>query len=164
MSFNRKSALIRVGEDGRSASIVWTGNAKRGVGGVHSAALVDAGYVYACGQNGRFACVRLADGERVWTTYEPAVPRGARQRSIAWGNVFAIRHGERYFLANDVGELIIARLSPSGYEELDRTKLIDPTHRVGSRTLVWSHPAFANRSVYARNDGELRCYSLSSSP
>jgi len=31
---------------------------------------------------------------------------------------------------------------------------------VGQRTLVWSHPAFANRSVYLRNDREIRCYSL----
>ena len=25
---------------------------------------------------------------------------------------------------------------------------------------VWSHPAFANKSVYVRNDKELKCYSL----
>ena len=75
-------------------------------------------------------------------------------------NVFTIRQGGRFFLANDLGELIIARLSPRGYEELSRTRLIEPTHKGGGRVLVWSHPAFANRSIYLRNDRELLCYSL----
>ena len=63
-------------------------------------------------------------------------------------------------MANDFGELIIANLKPSGYEEISRAKLIEPTHKVSGRLLVWSHPAFANRSVYLRNDNEIRCYSL----
>ena len=67
-------------------------------------------------------------------------------------------------LANDYGELIIAGLSPAGYTEISRAKLIEPTHQVGGRTLVWSHPAFANRSVYLRNDREIRCYSLAKRP
>ena len=29
-----------------------------------------------------------------------------------------------------------------------------------SANVVWSHPAFANRSVYARNDKEIICVSL----
>ena len=70
------------------------------------------------------------------------------------------RNGSRCFLANDYGELIIANLSASGYSEISRAKLIEPTHRVAGRMLVWSHPAFANRSVYLRNDREILCYSL----
>ncbi len=63
-------------------------------------------------------------------------------------------------VANDFGDLIMARLSPAGYDEVSRARLIEPTHAVGRRVLVWSHPAFANRSVYLRNDKEIRCYSL----
>ena len=54
----------------------------------------------------------------------------------------------------------MARLSPAGYDEVSRASMIEPTHTVGRRLLVWSHPAFANRSVYLRNDKEIRCYSL----
>ena len=114
------------------------------------------GHLYACGNGGNFICARLADGERIWSTFAPA----AGERPASWANVFTVRQANRYFLANDFGELIIARLSPKGYEEISRAKLIEPTHRVGQRTLVWSHPAFANRSVYLRNDREIRCYSL----
>ena len=92
----------------------------------------------------------------MWSTFAPA--EGSRPAS--WANVFTVRNGSRFFLANDYGELIIANLSASGYSEISRAKLIEPTHRVAGRMLVWSHPAFANRSVYLRNDREILCYSL----
>ena len=56
---------------------------------------------------------------------------------------------------------IIAMLSPEGYQEIDRgAKVIEPTHNVSGNLTVWSHPAFANRSLYYRNDKEILCYSL----
>jgi len=51
-------------------------------------------------------------------------------------------------------------LTPAGYEEISRTHLLDPTNRDPGRLVVWSHPAFANRCVYARNDKEIVCVSL----
>ena len=118
--------------------------------------MLDGDYVYGCGNRGRYVCAKLSSGERVWSSFQPAWAK----RPISWGNVFTIRNGSRVFLANDHGELIIAKLSPQGYEEISRAQLIEPTHQVGSRKLVWSHPAFANRNVYLRNDKEIRCYSL----
>jgi hypothetical protein len=61
----------------------------------------------------------------------------------------------RAFLANEHGELILANLSPEGYEEISRSRLLAPTNRDAGRLVVWSHPAFANRSIYWRNDKEL---------
>jgi hypothetical protein len=63
---------------------------------------------------------------------------------------------------NEEGELIIARLSTAGFEEISRTKLIEPTtaqlrQRGG---VCWAHPAFANKHIFARNDQELVCASL----
>ena len=57
-------------------------------------------------------------------------------------------------------ELIIARLTPTGHQQLSRTKLIEPTGAERGRKIVWSHPAFANRHIYARNDKEIVCASL----
>jgi hypothetical protein len=54
----------------------------------------------------------------------------------------------------------MARLRPEGYEELGRVRLLEANNRDAGRPVVWSHPAFANRSVYARNDTELVCASL----
>jgi hypothetical protein len=63
---------------------------------------------------------------------------------------------------NDRGELIIAELSPQGFHELSRAKLIDPTTEQLRRRdgVCWSHPAYAHRHVFARNDKELVCASL----
>ena len=97
----------------------------------------------------------------MWDTFQPS----SSKRPISWGNVFTVRltaYKNRYILINDHGEIILATMDPSGYAEQDRAKLITPTHQVGGRKLVWSHPAFANRRIYLRNDVELRCYDISS--
>jgi len=43
-----------------------------------------------------------------------------------------------------------------GYQEISRTALIKPTSDPGNRRELgaenWSHPAYANRHVIARND------------
>ena len=157
MSYSRVSACIQVSENGTTAELLWRGDTRRGIAGVHNTAFLYDGHIYACGNGGRYGCARLIDGDKLWSTFAPA----AGERPASWANVFTVRNGNRFFLANDLGEIIIARLSPSGYEEVNRSKLIDPTHQVGRRVLVWSHPAFANRSIYLRNDREIRCYSLS---
>jgi hypothetical protein len=63
---------------------------------------------------------------------------------------------------NEAGELIISRLSPEGFQEIDRAKLIEPTTDQLSRRggVTWAHPAFAGRCVFIRNDKEILCASL----
>lgn len=160
MCFNRQSAMIQIGNDNRSAAIVWRGTTRKGIGGVLNTAVIADGHIYAAGNGGRYICANLETGERLWSTF--AMSPGERPSS--WGNVFTVRHEGRFFHANDAGDLIIARMSPDGFKEMSRTHLIDPTHDVGGRKLVWSHPAFANRSIYLRNDNEIRCYSLANTP
>lgn len=162
MSFNRISGMIEVAEGGKSAALAWRGDAKTGVAGVLNTAWVENGYVYASGHRGEYRCVELATGKRVWSDEGPT-KNLAGKRATSWPSTFTVKHEPtgRFFLANDHGELIIANLSPSGYREVSRTTLVKPTHLVGSRYLVWSHPAFANRRVYARNDEEIVCFDLS---
>ena len=38
--------------------------------------------------------------------------------------------------------------------------IIDPTHETTGRTVVWSHPAFAHKCMYVRNDKEIVRVSL----
>ena len=66
----------------------------------------------------------------------------------------------RVFIHNEQGELILAELSGEGYRELGRSMLIEPTQPIQRRMTVWSHPAFAQQCVFARNDKELVCVSL----
>lgn len=73
-----------------------------------------------------------------------------------------VRNGERTWMFNERGELIIARLTPQGYEEISRARLIEPTlDQLRQRGGVcWAHPAFALKHVFARNDKEIVCASL----
>jgi len=61
---------------------------------------------------------------------------------------------------SDEGELIIAKLSPSGFEQVDRTKILEPTGAARGRKIVWAHPAFSNGCMFARNDKEIVCVEL----
>jgi hypothetical protein len=79
---------------------------------------------------------------------------------VRWGNAFLVKNGDRYFLFNEKGDLIIAKLSPKGYEEISRAQLLEPTSDAAGRSVVWSHPAFANRQMFARNDKEIICVNL----
>ena len=70
------------------------------------------------------------------------------------------RKGDRFILFNDQGDLILAELSPKGYREIDRAHVIDPDNAMPGRPVVWSHPAFADKTMFVRNDHELVCVSL----
>jgi len=76
-----------------------------------------------------------------------------------------VRNGERIWMFNERGELIICTLSPNGYNEISRARLIDPTEgQLNQRSGVcWSHPAYANKRIYIRNDDELVCADISAS-
>ena len=114
------------------------------------------GHLYGNCSYGQFRCLKAETGERLWETFEPIVKKETR-----WGNVFVTPHEDRYFLFNELGELLIAKLSPQGYEEISRVKLIEPDGAdMRQREIVWSHPAYAHKCVFVRNDSEVKCFSL----
>jgi outer membrane protein assembly factor BamB len=87
----------------------------------------------------------------------------ATKENAPWASGFIVRHGERHFINSDRG-VILVDLSPDGYELIDRTTLIKPTKNSGNRrelcAVNWSHPAYANRHIVARDDEEIVSYSL----
>jgi len=117
---------------------------------------LEGNYVYGVCSYGQLRCLKADTGERVWETFK-ATTEG---EPVRWGNAFMVKNGDRFFLANEKGDLIIAKLSPEGYEEISRAHLLEPTNRDPGRMVVWSHPAFANRHLYARNDKEIICVDL----
>ena len=114
------------------------------------------GYIYGVCSYGQLRCLKMETGERVWETFAATTSGGP----VRWANTFIVKNGGRFFLFNEKGDLIIAKLSPRGYEEISRAHLLEPTNKDCGRPVVWSHPAFANRHVYARNDKELICVEL----
>jgi hypothetical protein len=43
---------------------------------------------------------------------------------------------------------------------MDRSKILEPTGAARGRKIVWSHPAFSNGQMFARNDKEIICVDL----
>lgn len=117
---------------------------------------LEDGYIYGVCSYGQLRCLKAETGERVWETFEATTAGGP----VRWANAFLVKNGNRFFLFNEKGDLIIARLSPKGYEELSRAHLLDPLNKDCGRPVVWSHPAFANRRIYVRNDKEIICADL----
>jgi outer membrane protein assembly factor BamB len=129
--------------------------------GLHSlisTPVFDGDYIYGICSYGQLRCLRASTGERVWET------QAVTMEKARWATGFIVRHGDRYFINNDRGDLIIAKLTPEGYQELSRTKLITPTSNSGNRrelgAVNWSQPAYANKHIYARNDQEIISASL----
>lgn len=151
-----KSLLLKMDDQHPRATPVWRGAKGRGIGPVFSTPFLEKGYMYGVDRKGELRCVKLATGAIVWSSLKPTT-QGDRPSE---GTAFLVKQGDRFFLANDQGELIIAKLSPRGYQELSRCKILEPTTRMNNRFVVWSHPAFAERSVFARNDKVLVRVSL----
>jgi outer membrane protein assembly factor BamB len=122
-----------------------------------STPFIDRDHIYGVCSYGQLRCLKVEDGERVWETLAATTKNNQETR---WANAFLIKNGDRFFLFNELGDLIIARLTLRGYEEISRAHLLDPLNRDPGRLVLWSHPAFANQSCYARNDREIVCVSL----
>ena len=72
-----------------------------------------------------------------------------------------VKNGDRFFVFADNGALVIAKLTPKGYDEVSRTQLkLDLTQKSFGRKVVWCHPAYADKCIFVRNDKEIVCYSL----
>lgn len=124
-----------------------------------STPIFEGDYIYGVDSYGELRCLDAKTGKRIWED-QTATPRDR------WSTIhFVQRHGQTWML-NEAGDLIIAKLTPEGYHELSRSHLLMPTQaqlaRRGGKGVCWSHPAFANQHIYARNDQELICASLAS--
>ena len=147
------SLLVKLDANEPKATEVWRG---KGVHPDHNPPLIVDGYIYGIDQNGRMRCIKLDTGERVWESMATTI--NGKPANATTG--FIVKNGDHYYITNEVGELIIAKMSPEGFEERGRAKMVEPTGRTGNRKVVWSHPAFANKCVFARNDKEIVCISL----
>lgn len=142
-------------------TLVWEGKSfsEKNTDTLHSlmsTPFIENGHIYGVCSYGQLRCLKLETGERLWET-NAATTGGPLVR---WANAFIIKHENRFFLANELGDLIIAKLTPQGYEEQSRAKILKPTTTDPRRAVVWSHPAFANQCVFMRNDEEIVCVSL----
>ena len=116
--------------------------------------------VYGIDSYGELRALDARSGERIWE--DKTMIRQGR-----WGSAFLVRNADRWIAFTDIGDLVLCRFTRKGYEEIDRTHLIDPTTSAGfggrkfaDADINWGHPAFANGHVIVRNDREILSASL----
>ena len=160
--FYRGSMMMRLSADRPEATLLWQGtgrdslpNQTDGLHAMITTPVIIGDHVYGVGSYGELRGLDARTGERLWMSTE-MTPQAR------WGGASIVQHGDRYFVHNDDGDLIIAQFTPTGYVEQSRTKLIEPTTAAGygpgrffDRVVSWAHPAFANRHVVQRNDNEI---------
>lgn len=118
-----------------------------------STALFQGSHLFTARSAGELICVEADTGKQVWES--------ARVTDLKNGaSIHLTQNGDSVLLYTDRGELIRARLSAEGYQEISRVAVLEPTFPFGGRKVTWSAPAYANRHVFARNGKELICASL----
>jgi outer membrane protein assembly factor BamB len=162
--FYNGSIMFKLEADQPKATVIWQSHGK----GEHSnqtdalhavmpAPFIKDGYIYGVCSYGQLRCLKAETGKRIWETFQATTGKEER-----WGNAFLIPQGDRFFIFNEKGDLIIAKLTPKGYDEIDRAHVIEPTNTMAPgadenkpRAVVWVHPAFADKSMFVRNDKEI---------
>lgn len=152
--------MLKLAADRPAATVLWHGKSRRmdkpdGLHSLMSTPVLKDGYVYGVCAMGELRCLEAATGKELWHTY--AATGGQRTDC---GTAFLVPQGDRFVLFNDQGDLILAELTPRGYHEISRAHILDGVEAARGRDVVWSHPAFAHRCVFARNDKEMVCVSL----
>jgi len=153
--FNNQKLMLRLPPGPPAAEVLWANESKLGISPINVQPYVEGNIMYGFDQNGELMAIELPSGKRLWQTSAPV-----GERRAACGTAFIIRQADRYWLFNELGELLIVKLRPEGYEEIDRQQVLEPTNVAFGRDVVWSMPAFANRRVYMRNDKECVCVDL----
>jgi outer membrane protein assembly factor BamB len=157
--YNMQTMMVQLAANEPTADILWRNEKDHGLSPVNVQPHVSGDTMYGLDQNGRLYAVELPSGRRLWDTTRPV-----SERPVYSGTAFIVKQGDagtRYWLFNERGDLIIANLTPEGYQEIDRAQnVIAPTNNAFGRDVVWCMPAFANRRMYVRNDEQIICVDL----
>ena len=147
--------MFKLAADKPAATVIWPENrgvTKRILSSTSSPVLMgDA--IYSATNRGELVCLDARTGAQLWATDKVTARKTGPSIHIT-------PHADTAFLYTDEGMLIHAKLTPAGYEEISRTKLVDPFYLFGGHKLSWAPAAFANRCVFVATQRELICASL----
>ena len=154
--------MIEVTNKPFGAKVVWDRHStsqssfNEGLHTVMSTPVWRGNHIYGICGFGELRCLDALTGDRVW---ESSAALGGKVG--LFGTAFFVEQGNRFFVWNDQGELILARLTPEKFKETSRAKLLDTSENTRGRDIIWCHPAFANGHAYVHNGKELICVKLS---
>jgi outer membrane protein assembly factor BamB len=154
-SYPANATALKLNADNPSIEKGWVGAPKKSLFSVFGTPFSQDGYLYGSSSGGTLVWLKGDTGEKLWETLDPA-----GGKPLASADFFLIKNGDRFFIPNEKGALIIAKLTPKGYEQISKAHLLEPTGTAFGRLVLWSHPAFADRKMFWRNDKELICVDL----
>lgn len=163
--FYKGALMLEIGSNPPSVTEVWRNFKKNpklddAMNAMMATPIVKDGLAYGVAYSRRgggvLRCIELATGEMKWNN---ETWMGGK-KPLMFANGFITPNEDKCFVFNDVGELMIGKFSPEGFEELDRAKLLEPTSVARGRDVVWSHPAYSDGCVVLRNDKEIICVGL----
>lgn len=154
--YSNKNLLIELGESSPTAKALWRDEPKTALSPINVQPLEEGGIMYGFDQSGLLHGVDIKSGKRLWQSTEPL----SSKRPVGSGTAFMVKHEDRVWMFNELGELLITKLSPEGYTEIDRAKVIEPSNVAFGRKVVWAAPAWANKKAFIRNDDECICVNL----
>ncbi len=149
--YDNKNLLLKLNADKPGVEVVARNAAKKFVSPVNVQPFAEGNVVYGFDGGGQLYGVEIPSGKRLFETTAPI----DADNKLQTGTAFLVRQGGRVWFFTEKGDLVLGKLSPAGYEELARTKVIEPTGRAFGRKVVWCGPAFADKAMYVRNDKEM---------
>ncbi|MGL6097004.1 MAG: PQQ-binding-like beta-propeller repeat protein [Fimbriiglobus sp.] len=150
--YDNKNLLVKLPKGKTdTVEVVFKDKRNHAISPVNVQPFVADGLIYGFDANGRLYAVEVPSGKRVWESEAPLKEGTA----LGSGTAFLVKNGDRFVMFNELGEIVLCKLSPKGYEEIDRAKVIDATGAAFGRKVVWCQPAFADKSLFVRNDKEL---------
>ena len=158
-----EAVMIELAPDRPAAEELWRGEPKEAIFSANATPLFVDGVLYGADCNvGALQAMDAADGKQLWRTFEPNATGGDPLRPARDGVCDSVGGTDRYVLMSETGDLLMARMTRAGYEPLGRFHVLRPTQSSQGREVVWSHPAYANRTAYLRNDEEIVAVDLQS--
>src|SRR5262249_8747849 len=135
------------------------GGEGKGLHGLITTPILAGKQVVGVDFNGELRGLDLKTGERKWESLEFWGGKKAM-----FGTAFLTPHEDRCYVFTDQGDLWLGKFTEKGFEQTSKTRLIEPVQPSrGRRKVVWTHPAYADKAVFVRNQQEIVCAEIGKS-
>lgn len=136
-SYGAGAHLLEIGKEGDTWTVdsLWKSTRLKTK---FSSAVVRDGHAYALDE-GRFACVNLEDGSRVW-----------KDGKYGFGQQLLV--GDALLVQAEAGYVAVVEATPAAFREISRVDALD--------SMTWNPPTLAGRYLLVRNDREVVCFQL----
>lgn len=137
---------FQLGASPKEATLIW--EQEKEICGLMSAPLYKNGLAYILDKSKGLTCFEMKTGRVRWSDGNQLTPA---DRNPQFSMVWLDENRDLIALLNSNGELVYAKLTSKGAEELGRHQIIGKT---------WAHPAFVGSHIFARSDTELAAWKL----